>query len=214
MTKIRVKLSLGTRGILSKIELGRHVEPSMNGNANFATPGVLVTNMATATTVLEAANGLAIDGGKFLTLNKRKAEATYDAAMEALANYVEGIANGKSDPTIALSAGFELSKSGGNRALLAYAIVASSLLSQEIKLRTGRVKISRLYRWEVFFVPNSWIDSPGPQHESDWTLLAETGKANFLATGLQSGTRYWFRMQVISSTGRSSYSTVINLVCL
>lgn len=212
--RIKVSLYLNRRNVLSKIELGRHVETSMTANANFADAGTLVSDMATSTNALETANGLAISGGPLQTLQKRKAIDAFDAAMEKVRLYVEGVANSKSDESIVLSAGLSLRKTSGRRPLLANLIVASSFLQHEILLRAGRTKGARIYRWEVFFVANSGLDSPGPQKESDWTLLAETSKANFHATGLQSGTRYWFRMVVISRNGRGAYSVVINQVCM
>lgn len=214
MIRIKIRLGLAMLTIAARIELARHIVKSMTGNANFANPVPALASVTDAANALEVAQQLALNNGKLESILLKQRRVEFDTLLSLLAHYVEGIAMNNADASIVIGAGMELRRPSRLRALMVNIIIAKSIVRQEILLRTGRLKGARSYVWEIYFLPNSAADAPGPQKESDWMLLTINGKVNYKLTGLISGTRYWFRMYVVTNAGKGEYSQVISQICL
>ena len=141
MRRKKVKLNLGQKTVLQKIELARHVVTSMTGNANFpGTPNPPFVDVTAAANAAETAVNNAIGGGVEETAIMHEKERELELLLVALASYVDNIAMGVD--TVILSSGFEASKDpepSGDPAQVTGLEAEPTKTSGQIRLRWKRV---------------------------------------------------------------------------
>lgn len=194
MRQKKVKLNLGRKTILQKIELARHVVISMTGNANFLTPNPKLIDVTAAANIAEVAFNNALGGGVAQTAIMHEKERVLELLLVALANYVDSIAMGVD--TVILSSGFEASKDpvpSGFPAQVSGLEAEPTKNSGEVRLRWKRVAHVRAYL--VF-------SSQTPVDESSFKQMTVTTATRFLASGLESLKDFWFRVQAVGSGGK------------
>ena len=125
-------------------------------------------------------------------------ETALEVLLRQLAGYVESVA-GEDEPKI-LSAGMSLR----SLAVSTLAATTPSGLSAtegdhegEIDLGWDKVNTAKSYEIER---------SPDPPIATSWAHQGVSLKSSFTVSGLVSGTRYWFRVRSVSSSGPSGWS--------
>ena len=63
-----------------------------------------------------------------------------------------------------------------------------------------------LLRWDRDRGANSWTAQCAPEATGPWTDIYTGTRAKCVATGLVSGTQYWFRVRAIGAAGPSDWS--------
>ena len=116
----------------------------------------------------------------------------------SLANALEGEVKG--NPTAIKNAAFSLvaeKQAVGQVAAPPNLTVKAGALEGTLKLRWKRVRGARTY------IVQMATDANGP-----WKQVGVSIKASFVAEGLTSGTKYWFRVQALGASGPSGWSGV------
>lgn len=202
MGKVTVVLRLAKKTIPQKIETGRLIVTSMTGNANFPSPHPTLPVVTTGINALETTHIAALNGGKDDTANMRITEAALNLALTSLGNYVESIANASpaSAEAIVLSAGMDIKRM---RAPLERGFrLERGEYEGQIKLRTN-------------YQPNStvsWAMTLTPADESSWQVIHSSTRSKHIVTGLNSGSRYYFRYSRVGSKGQEPWSNVLNII--
>jgi hypothetical protein len=194
MRRKKVKLALGRKTVLQKIELGRKLVIDCTGNANFTTPHPALADITSACDAAETAYTNAQGGGVEQTAILHEKELALDIVLVAFASYVDNIAKGVE--TIILSSGFEASKDpepSGEPAQVTGLEAKSTLNKGEIKLRWKRVPRVRA---SLVFI------SQDPDDDGSFRQVAVTTATRYVATGLESLKDFWFRVQAVGSGGR------------
>ncbi len=186
---VKVALKMSKMTFLQLADFAKHVVGSMTGNANFTAPLPTMATMNANIASLEAAIAASKPSTPTKTADKHaKKKVLYDA-MNQLGAYVAGVAN--LDPpnaiTIITSAGMvekaaPKPKASGFRLLL-------SKTPGEVTLYTASVK-NAAYKWQY---------TTTPAVDASW-ITVEGKLSKYLITGLTSGSRYYFRVAVITHT--------------
>jgi hypothetical protein len=201
--KVKVALKMSPMTDLQLIDFSKHVVDSMTANPHFPAPFPSLADLTTLILDFESAFAVAYNGPPTTTAHKLVKRQLLHGAMTLIGAYVEGIAN--LDPPNALkivfSAGMEVRsalppKASGFRLKL-------TGNPGEVVLMTDRVR-SAAYKWEYTTTP----DDP-----ASWLVYLENMKREVLLKGLNSATRYYFRVAVILH-GSGPWSRVIDTVIL
>lgn len=202
MKKAVVVLGLSKLTIPQKIEFARFIVTSMTGNANFTTPNPALLTITTNANALETAHIAAKGGGKDETAAMHAKEQLLDLSLKLLAAYVEGIANANpaNAEAIALSSGMNTKKNASPR---------PNGFRVEHGKNAGEVNLRTNADDRAVFV---WETTTTPDDEATWTTLNSSTRAHYLATGLNSGTRYYFRVAKIDKDGQGDWSNVLNII--
>ena len=171
----------------------------MTGNLNFPTPSPTLLVINADVTNLTAAQSAAAGGGKPLTAAMHTQEQILVRDLNALASYVEVIANNNpsSAVTIITGAGMDAKADGSHGPTQFHAELTG--VAGEVKLRTAFVR-EVIYHWQM---------------STDGTNFSEIGvsrKGSFLKDGLTLGTKYYFRVATEDDNGISTWSDVTSIV--
>lgn len=196
MKKFVVKLGLSKKSIPQKIEFGNGVAAAMPLNPLFApvtNPTILELKNATLALQTAAQNVDAAGGGTLLTSIMHQKEEEFDVAMTGMGRNVDNIAKG--DKPIILSAGMEADKEREPAQVPA----APTALEAVAGLLPGTVDL----KWKrpdfgLFF--NIFMNSE-PVTADSWKLVGQTTKTKFTVTGLDSLTKYWFKVDAFGTVG-------------
>lgn len=197
----KVKLALRDLTIPEKVQLDRQIVTAMTGNANFATPAPTLASITTAVDALEAAFNVAQAArleAKQKTELQTTAEQQADALVTQLATYVEGTSAG--DAAKIQSAGMDVRADGAPIGdLPAPAGLASTAGDNdgEVDLDWDSVRGAKSYVMEK---------SPDPITATSWQQASLVTKSKGTVSGLTSGTKYWFRVAAIGTSGQSPWS--------
>jgi hypothetical protein len=127
-----------------------------------------------------------------------------DLSLTSLSFYVESTANGnlQTAETVALSSGMEVKQRGVRTA-------------HDFEVSTngdpGEVNLSTKFVNRATFIWQMTTTSP----DSDttiWETIGQGTRSKFLKTGLNSGTRYYFRVAVVDKNGQGPWSNVLNII--
>jgi hypothetical protein len=198
------QVKIGTDGmpIPDKIQFARQIVIDMTGNANFPTPAPTLASIGTAATALETAYNAA-QTARQVAKSKTAAIETPDASLNLLlaqlANYVENTSGG--DPAKIDSSGFTTRDvpSGPIGALTPPASfeVTPSDSSGAVNLNWAKVRGAKSYIVERATDAGTLV----------WGSPATTTKSKIEVAGLNSGTKYWFRVAGIGSVGQGPWSS-------
>jgi hypothetical protein len=194
----RVKLNFTKLTVLSKIGKARLVVDEMTGNANFLTPDPALADVTIAIDALQVSWAGAEERTKSKVAEKHVDEEVLDKLMIRLADYVQSASGG--DELKIISSGLDIRR---EPAPVGDLIAPTDLRAEfgshegEVDLKWGGVSGSKLYVIEIAADPND---------SESWEQIAMPTYNRFTATGLDSGTRYWFRVAAVGTTGRSPWS--------
>lgn len=200
--KKQVALKLSRLSIASKIEKTRFIVTSMTGNANFPTPSPTLASVTANVNTLETAHLTALGGGTDDTANMHAKEVLLDLSLKLLAAYVEGIGNLNpiTAESVILSSGMELK---------IQPVHTAREFSVSITDNPGEVKLSTKYSPNATFI---WQITTNPSEEDGWEQINQTTRAKLVKSGLESGTRYYFRVTKVDKFGIHPWSNVLNII--
>lgn len=198
-----IKLNLSKLSITGKLDLARQIVQAMTGNSNFNTPNPTLAQITTAADSLEAARNevLALRAeAKNKTVVQSQLEDALDKLLTQLASYVENIS--ASDPAIITSAGMDIKAAATPAGQLA----PPSAFTTTSGDADGEIDLS----WNSDPGAKSYVVELSTQAPPSavWTNAKTTVKSTETLTGLQSGTRYWFRVAAVGVSGQSAWSDI------
>lgn len=187
------EVALNTSGLnASEIAVkGNTVYTNLNGNTNFTSCVPYLPILLGEVAVLEGAITIAKDEGtKAETSAERAATKKVKRTLKVIAALVNYEANG--DETKLLTSGFDLK-------------VITPPSPKTFNAKQG--KVSGTVDLEVKSARNSaymWEMSTDPI--GAWTQIEVTVKSKTTVVGLTPGTKYWFRVALITGSGKNNYS--------
>ncbi len=194
----RVKLGISGLSIPDKIQVCAEIVSKMAGNAAFQNPVPKLAEVGDAITRLSTSYQAAINRDKLLKAAMYLEEKNLDAVMVQLAAYVQSASNG--DPAIILTSGMQVAKVGGTEELLPAPLSLRCLATDktgEAPLIWKPVKNARMYYLQV---------TQDPEVETSWKDLGRSTRVSFIATDLEKGQEYWFRVCAGGVLGDSAWS--------
>ncbi|HXC04094.1 MAG TPA: fibronectin type III domain-containing protein [Bacteroidia bacterium] len=201
--KKEAALKLGKLSVAQVITTAKHYVQSMTGNTNFPAPTPALSVISAQIAALEAAVAIAqtrVRGSVGKMNTERKALTTL---LLNLASYVQTIAN--ADPensgSIINSAGMDVKKPS-QRASKTFSVVLSKTIPNAVVLNTKAVSRSS-YIYEVT------TDTTNP---NGWTVAITSNTVKYVKTGFTSGTRYYFRVAVVTKNIQGPWSPVLNVI--
>lgn len=198
----KVKLNLKDLSIPEKVAKARQIVTAMTNNADFVSPQPTLAQVTATITELETAYTdaqAARQEAKAKTSAQNQKEDDFDRIMSRLASYIESASDG--DEVKIRGAGLDTrtpatASSDGLSAPAALAATAGDH-DGEIDLHWDKVSKARSYIIEM---------SADPPTNSSWQHKAVSLKSQATVEGLTSGTKYWFRVAAVSTTGQSGWS--------
>lgn len=197
-------IKAGLKGLKAPQLIGKstHVEEHMTGNVHFATPSPALVDVTAARTALVAAIAEAESGAHAAIASKNVAAKKLSNMLVQLARYVNSVAG--SDVDMAVSSGFELSKSPDPidklEAPTKLEGVRGSITGQ-IALRWKGVRGGRLY--------NTYICDGDPAMGGKWSLAGTSTKAKLTVSGLETDKMYSFKVSALGVVGEGPMSEVV-----
>ena len=195
MKKVKVLLDFIRFSIPIKIVKGRNIVVGLTGNTKFPTPDVALTVITEATDTLENSYIAAQSGRPEDTAKMHQDEKAWDILMRKEAQYVDRIADG--DEAAILSSGFNITKQ------------PTPALRPEFGVHAGRIPGSVLLRRKAFPGAKAYLwqycIGAFPLSDSEWLYGGASGNATFLFSGLNSATKYGFRVAPVLAQGTSAF---------
>jgi hypothetical protein len=195
MKKTKVLLDFIRFSIPLKIVKGRNVVAGMTGNAKFPTPDVATAEITAATDTLENSYVTARNGRPEDTARMRQDERDWDKLMRKEAIYVDRIADG--DEATILSSGFNITKQP-TPALRPEFSVQSVKMQGAVMFRRKAYPGAKAYLWQYYI-------GGLPQNDSEWLFAGASGNATYLMKGLNSVTKYGFRVAPVMAQGVGAF---------
>jgi len=185
-----------------KIAKGKNVYAKMKGNPYFPSPDVDLNLLKSSTDALEMYYQGSFSGDKQIKAKLHQEVKVWVELMRDEAKYVERIA--KNDVVILLSSGFNLAKPSipGKRAEFSVKVGEKP---GSVFVRRKALKNAYAYIWQYSI-------NVLPENEADWTYGSITVQASHLLSNLISGTRYWFRVAVVTPKGITAYCNPVSRV--
>ena len=200
MDKFRVKLGMRSLSSAALLEKGRNIAEMLKDNVAYTTLQALLPAFIILLDKFEEANNSVLfHGGKVAFEAKRLAELAVRGAISDFAGYVQGISSG--DKAMILSAGFNVVK---DRTPTPAPVAPGDLIVRRtdeigiLKLRWHKVPASKLYYVEM------------QKEGAEWERVATTTRTTHVMGNLQTGVRYTFRVQAITSAGISQMSEEVS----
>jgi hypothetical protein len=202
--KAKASLGLAKLSIPAKIEKSRHIIKSVGGRPFFPTPLPTLAEVTIDTNELEAAATAAKGGGPALTAVMYDKEEKLDSSLTRLGNYVESIANG--EDTIILAAGMEV-RNKGARPANQFTVTNGGHEGEAVLQTPATARASYIWQRSTDPFPT---DQPVAS-SNKWEQIGVTTVAKLTTNSLVSGLKYWFRVAVVTSTGRGLWSDPVSL---
>lgn len=196
-----MKVKLNIRGLSAPEQFARarQMVTAMTGNAAFPTPNPTLAHVTASIDAAEAdyanaqaAKQAAITG----TAVSHDSIAVMVAELQKLASHVQSVA---SDEQTVLSAGMFVAGAGGP---LMQATPPGAVAATQGD-HDGTMDIHYDGQKARSYVIEISLDPPTA---TSWTHAAVSTKSSVTITGLTSGTRYWFRVAAVTSSGQSAWS--------
>jgi hypothetical protein len=195
-----IKLNFARLSVPEKIALTRRIVTKMSGNRLFPTPQPPLTAITGAADALEQAESeaqAARQEAKAKTTTRNNKEDDLGLMTQAV-GYVTAVAGG--DEEIIQNAGMDV------RATPSASIAPAqpAALSATGGDHDGTIDLS----WEPIVEAASYTIemSPDPPTATSWGHQGVSTKSTFTVTGLQSGSRVWFRVAAVNPNGQSQWS--------
>ena len=197
----KVKLNVRGLSITEKVAKARQIVKALTDNAFFTTPQPPLAAITTAANDLETAFGDAQTARQTAvtkTSIMHDKEDSLEGLLRQLAGYVESVAG--DDESKILSAGISIRAT----TLATKEPEAPIALSATEGDHDGEIDLS----WDTVKGAKSYVieRSPDPPTATSWKHEAVSLKSSATVGGLVSGTRYWFRVAAVMSSGQSGWS--------
>lgn len=198
----RIKLNLHNLSIPEKIARGQQLVTALTNNTNFPTPHPPLGQVTTAIGDLEtAANAAhaARQEAKARTATQNAREEALDLILTQLVAHVESVAG--DDEELIMSAGLDLR---GPSAPAAATSGPPPSLTATAGDHDGEIDLS----WDTVRSARSYVvqRSPDPPNETSWVHATVSTRSATTIQGLTSGTRYWFRVAAVTTSGQTAWS--------
>lgn len=199
----KVKLGLDRMSVAELLEFAKQVVSAMTGNPNFTTPNPPLAQITTAADNLDTARQAALlarSEAKTKTTIQNQREDELRAFLRKMALYVENI--GGEDEAVITSAGMNTkapATPGGATGLVEGFNSTTGDSDGEIDLGWNSLANAASYVVEQSL--------QGPPN-AVWTQVKTTTQSKVTITGLQSGTRYWFRVAAVGPQGQGGWSDI------
>lgn len=199
----KVKLNLRSLSPTEKTAKARQIVSSLTGNPDFTTPHPPLTQIAAAAEALDGAFA-DVQAAKQSVLTKssvmRELSDALDGQLKQLAAYIESISGDDESKILSAGVGVRNVVTSG----IGTPLVAPTGLSAtegdhdgEIDLNWDKVKNAKSYVIER---------SADPPTATSWTYETTSSRSSSTIVGLTSGTRYWFRVAAVVTTGQTGWS--------
>ena len=196
-----VALKLNKLSLPALLEKTLTIAGAMESNPYFPAMNPSATDLRNKVAAIQVQIGIAATGNKQAKANIRKLKRELIIMLNNEGFYVERVAN--DDPengeAIILSADMNPKKSGTHTARTFF--VKNSPLPGKMLLRTKAEKRAS-YLWEYSTDAANWFSG-------GITISAKNS-----ISGLTSGTRYYFRVAVITKSGQGAWSDVLTIIVL
>jgi hypothetical protein len=197
----KVKLNIRGLSTTEKVAKARQIIKALTDNAAFTTPQPPLATIATAANELEAAHGDAQTARQTAvtkTSIMHEKEDALEALLRQLGGYIESVAG--DDESKILSAGISIRTTTPVTQTLETPIAPSATEGDH----DGEIDLS----WDTVKGAKSYVieRSPDPPTATSWVHEAVSLKSSATVSGLVSGTRYWFRVAAVMSSGQSGWS--------
>lgn len=198
----KVKLNISRLSIIPKIAKCRQIVTAMTGNPNFPNPNPPLATVTAALNDLDAATNAAQASRqetKAKTADQNNKDDIASGLMSQLAAHVESVAGG--DEGVIRSAGMD-TKAAPTQASDIPEPPAN--LSATAGDRDGEIDLS----WEAVSGSKSYVieQSVDPITATSWAHARVSTRSSQTIDGLNSGTRYWFRVAAVNGIGNSGWS--------
>jgi hypothetical protein len=198
----RIRLALNRLSLSERIAKARQIVAALTGNASFPTPTPDLRSMTIAIDEADAAAAEALQArqtAKEKTSVQNQKDEALSRMLSQIAAYVESVAG--DDEQKILSAGMDTRE----RAVAATAATSEPQgLSVSAGDRDGELDLS----WDKVTGAKSYVveKSGDPPTATGWSHAGVSTKSTFTVSGLASGTRYWFRVAAVNTSGQSGWS--------
>jgi len=194
----------GLRGLrtLEKVAHTRKVVVGLTGNAAFSAPTPSMAVVTTACDNLETAYNEALGGSTAQREVRWQREKELDTLVAQLCLYVNTAAAG--DRAVAATSNFPLIKVPQSFGPLPAPQNAHARLTEftgDVDLKWDSVDGSRYY--------HVYMTEGDPSVATGWTLLGISSRTQFIASNLESGKLYTFRITAIGTEGEGAASDVV-----
>ena len=198
----KVKLNFRTLSVPEKIARAQQIVAALTGNSNFTTPHPTLAEVTAAAAALEAAANAA--QAARLEARRRTAargvkEDDLTQLITQLGGYVESVAGG--DEAMIMSAGLEMRSAATTDST---APAAPETLTATTGNHEGEIELS----WDAVRAARSYVveRTTDPQAATAWTQAGVSPRSSLIVEGLDSGTRYYFRVAAVTLNGQSPWS--------
>lgn len=203
----RIKLNLRSLSIPEKLARAQQIVRALTGNTNFNSPHPPLAQVTAAIDDLEAASNAAQAArqeAKARTSAQNTKEEALDQILTQLVAHVESVAG--NDEEIIMSAGLDV-RSPTSPARSNTTQSAPPSLTATAGDHDGEIDLS----WDTVRGARSYVvqRSPDPPSESTWVHAGISTRSRTTVEGLNSGTRYWFRVAAITSSGQTAWSNPV-----
>jgi hypothetical protein len=198
----KIKLNLRSLSIPEKIARAQQIVAALTGNSNFTAPHPPLAQVTAAIEALEAASNAAQAArqeAKAKTADQNASEEELDRVVTQLVAHVESIAGG--DEKVIRSAGLDVRAPSTSAPS---SLPAPPSLTATVGDHDGEIDLS----WDTVRGARSYIieRSPDPPTESSWVHAGLSTRSKTTIEGLNSGTRYWFRVAALTNNGQAAWS--------
>jgi hypothetical protein len=200
MKKFTVTYSFTRLSTGELVEQSRGVVVKMKTNPYFPTPAVQLTDLTTATDLVEGYYEISHNyGGKEATAKTKSARIALENLLRKQADYVKNIAYGSD--VIILSSGFELSKVPAPAKHPEFEILLGEAPGQVILVHKA-VKGATAYVWE-------FAKDAIPAEDNLWVFTGASSQRKCVIENLDSLSNYWFRVGPVLRNGTFNWSDPI-----
>jgi hypothetical protein len=204
--KLRVSTAPIYLGVYDYLGFGHQVVTKMTGNANYPTPTPTLAAYTAGLDDLQAKADNAVGGGKNAYIARGMSWEASKLQTRELINYV--MLNGKNDPDILTSSGFDLVKTGTPHGQLTP--------PQNLRLSyTGTSGVLKLRMNPVKGVTAGYCLQQAESVTGPWVEIANVSKVReIIISGLTPAKTYYFRACANGALGPSGWSGTASIMAV
>jgi hypothetical protein len=197
----KAKLNFRRLSVPEKVAKAKQVVTSLTDNPNFPNPSPSLAAMTAGINELEAAyrtTQAAKQSLKSSVSDQSAKEDRLDQLMSQSASYVESVAG--NDEKLIHEAGMDTKAAASAPSQVS--------IPTGLEVTTGDKDGELDPSWDKVAGARSYVIqiSLDPPTATSWTHAGTSTKSSTTITGLNSGTRYWFRVAAVGASGQSGWS--------
>jgi len=198
---VKVKLEIRSKSIDQKRTLAQQIYDGMNGNVNFPAPVPDLTTFQNAIGDFDIKRSAALNlrqQAEAATQQQNASLVVMETMMTQLGQYVE--VNSGGDAAKIESAGMEHWDPAATGPIGELPAPLNMLaFSGDME---GEIDLD----WDSVKGASSYVVQVSPVNTDTWQFLTVVSQSKFRATGLVSGTKYWFRAAAVGTAGQGPWS--------